>query len=80
MEENNPLVFPDRKISIIVIKRGRRPLQGMKLLVSMAIRRSLGESMMRQPVIPAALQPNPMAMVSACFPQALQHWKGRSRL
>ena len=35
--------------------------------------------MIRQPVTPAALQPKPIAMVRACFPQALQHWKGRSR-
>ena len=39
-----------------------RPLQGTKLLVIMAIRRSRGESMMRQPTIPAALQPKPMHM------------------
>lgn len=42
---------------------GNLPLQGTRLLVSMAIRRSLGESMMRQPVTPAALHPKPMHMV-----------------
>ena len=34
--------------------------------------RSRGESMIRQPVTPAALQPKPMHIVSACLPQALQ--------
>ena len=42
---------------------GNLPLQGTRLLVSMAIRRSLGESMIRQPVTPAALHPRPMHMV-----------------
>lgn len=41
---------------------GKRPLQGTKLLVRMAMRRSLGESMIRHPVTPAALHPNPMHM------------------
>lgn len=45
------------------IKIGSRPLQGVKLLVKMAINRSRGESIMRQPVTPAALQPNAMQMV-----------------
>ena len=30
-----------------------------------------GESMIRQPTTPAALQPKPMHMVRACLPQAL---------
>jgi hypothetical protein len=59
---------------------GKRPLQGTKLLVMMAISRSLGESIILHPVTPAALQPKPMHMVSACFPQAEQLWKHRSRL
>ena len=79
-EESRPWLFPDKNSRIKVIKRGRRPLQGTKLFVIMAISRSLGESIIRQPVIPAALQPNPIAMVRACFPQALQRWKGRSKL
>ena len=37
--------------------------------------RSRGESMMRQPTTPAALQPKPMDMVSACLPQARAFWK-----
>ena len=52
----------------MAISAGNRPLQGTKLLVSIAISRSLGESMMRQPVIPAALQPKPIAIVRDCFP------------
>ena len=31
-----------------------------------------GESMMRQPITPAALQPKPMQAVSACLPQPPQ--------
>lgn len=40
----------------------KRPLQGTKLFVKIAIKRSLGESIIRQPTIPAALHPNPMQM------------------
>ena len=80
-EEIGPADEAPVKNSVIRVTRaGRRPLQGTKLLVRMAMSRSLGESMIRQPVTPAALQPKPIAMVRACFPQALQHWKGRSRL
>ena len=56
------------------------PLQGTKLLVRMASMRSRGESMILHPTIPAALQPKPMHMVSACLPQALQRLNGLSRL
>ena len=59
---------------------GQRPLQSEKLLVMMAMRRSRGESMMRVATTPAALQPRPMAMVSACLPWAPAFWKIRSRL
>ena len=52
------------------IKLGNRPLQGRKALVSTARSRSRGESMIRHPVTPAALQPRPMHMVRACLPQA----------
>ena len=48
---------------MIEIKVGNLPLQGTKLFVMIAIKRSLGESMMRQPMIPAALHPKPMHMV-----------------
>lgn len=42
---------------------GKRPLHGTREFVSIAIRRSRGESIMRQPVTPAALHPSPMSMV-----------------
>ena len=66
------------RVSRVMI-RGKRPLQGMKLLVRMARSRSRGESMIRQPTTPAALQPRPMHMLSACLPQPRQAWKGRSK-
>src|SRR5690606_9226510 len=56
------------KILARIIRRGKRPLQGTKLLVIMAISFSLGESMIRAEITPAALQPKPMLMVRACFP------------
>lgn len=46
------------------------PLHGTKLLVSIAINRSLGESIMRQAVTPAELHPKPMHIVKACLPCA----------
>ena len=46
----------------------------------MAISRSLGESMIRHPTMPAALHPNPIHMVKACLPQAWQLLNGLSRL
>ena len=55
-------------------------MQGTKELVRMAMSRSLGESMMRQPTIPAALQPKPMHMVRDCLPQAWAFLKQWSRL
>ena len=67
--------MPTKNIVIMAMRVGNRPLQGTKLLVMMAMSRSRGESMIRQPTIPAALQPNPMAIVSACLPQALAFWK-----
>ena len=51
-----------KNIPMIAISAGKRPLQGTKLLVRIANSRSRGESMMRQPTIPAALQPKPMHM------------------
>ena len=59
---------------------GKRPLQGTKLLVRIAISRSLGESIILHPVTPTALQPKPMSMVSACLPQALHLEKQQSML
>ena len=60
--ENDPVAPPIKNMVIIAIMVGKRPLQGTKLLVIIAIRRSLGESIIRQPTIPAALQPKPMHM------------------
>ena len=54
-----PKTFPAINIDDIVIKNGKRPLQGTKLLVSVAINLSLGESIILEPTTPAALHPNP---------------------
>ena len=51
-----------------VIKNGKRPLQGTKLLVKIETNFSRGESIILQPTTPAALQPNPMHMVIICLP------------
>ena len=48
---------------------GNRPLHGTSAFVSIPMRRSRSESMIRQPLTPAALQPKPMHIVSACLPQ-----------
>ena len=53
-----------------MISVGKRPLQGTKLLVRMATSRSRGESITRVAMMPAALQPKPMAIDSACLPCA----------
>ena len=66
-------------MEIKAISVGNRPLQGTRALVRIAIRRSRGLWMMRQPITPTALQPSPMHMQSACLPQARQRWKQRSR-
>ena len=79
-EAPNPPEAPTKNIVRIAISVGNRPLQGTKLLVSIAMSRSRGESMMRQPTTPAALQPKPIAMVRACLPQARHFLKVRSRL
>ena len=79
-ELKNPPDTPTKNIVIIAIKVGNRPLHGTKLLVSMANNRSLGESIILQPTTPAALHPKPIHIVNACFPQALQHLNGLSRL
>ena len=66
------------EISVIIV--GNRPLHGTKLFVSIASNLSRGESIILHPTTPAALQPNPMHIVRACFPHALQHLNGLSRL
>ena len=75
--EKEPKVWEKNRVKRVMI-RGKRPLQGIKLLVRMASRRSLGESMIRQPTTPAALQPRPMHMLRACLPQPWHRAKGRS--
>ncbi len=69
-----------KNIVIIDINVGNLPLQGTKTLVRIAINLSRGESIIRQPVTPAALQPKPMHIVSACLPQAPARLKYLSRL
>ena len=54
----------------MVIKVGNLPLQGTKLLVSIAINLSRGDSIILHPITPQALQPNPIHIVKLCFPSA----------
>jgi len=61
---------PPIKMVAIRIWVGQRPLQSEKLLVMMAIRRSLGLSITLAATTPAALHPKPMLMVRACLPCA----------
>ena len=51
-----------KNMVIIAIIVGNLPLHGTKLFVSIAISRSLGESIILHPVIPTALQPKPIHM------------------
>ena len=74
------LLVPIKNIVIIAMRAGNLPLQGTNEFVSIASKRSLGESMILQPTTPAALQPNPIHIVSACLPQALHLLNGLSRL
>ena len=71
---------PTKNIVIIEIRRGNRPLQGIRLFVIIAISLSLGESIILHPTTPAALQPKPIHIVNACFPQLLHFAKGLSKL
>ena len=79
-EEKTPDFNPIKNIVKIEISAGNLPLQGTKLLVKIAISRSRGESIILHPTTPAALHPNPIHIVRACFPQALHLLKGASRL
>ena len=56
------IIPPVKNMVIIAIKVGNLPLHGMKLLVMIAISRSLLESIILAPVTPTALHPNPMQM------------------
>lgn len=78
-EPNIPPIVT-KNIVITAMTVGKRPLQSMKLLVIIAMRRSREESIIRQPVTPQALQPSPIAIVIACLPQAPEHLKQPSRL
>ena len=75
-----PKELPAIKIDEIVIKKGKRPLQGTKLFVIIAINLSLGESIILALTTPAALQPNPIHMVNACFPEVQAFLKKLSKL
>ncbi len=68
------------KIVASMMSVGNRPLQGTKLFVRMAMSRSRGELMTLVAMTPAALQPNPIAIVSACLPCAPALLKRKSRL
>ena len=68
------------KIVPSMINVGKRPLHGTKLFVRIATSRSRGESMIRVAITPAALQPNPIAIVSACLPWAPARRNRKSRL
>ena len=70
IDRRDEITFPAKNMVIIAIRVGKRPLQGTKLLVMVAIKRSRGESIIRQPTTPQALQPNPIAIVNACLPCA----------
>lgn len=59
-ERNGNEIPVAKNIVIIAIKVGNLPLQGTKLFVTVAIIRSLGDSIIRQPVTPQALHPNPI--------------------
>ena len=61
-------IIPAKNIVIIEINIGNLPLQGTKLFVRIANNLSLGESIIRQPTTPQALHPNPIHIVSDCFP------------
>ena len=62
-KEDPPPDTPIKNIVITDISIGNLPLQGTKLFVIIAIRRSRGESIILHPVIPAALHPNPIHML-----------------
>lgn len=61
------LVVPATKMVAMVMRKGNLPLQGTKALVSIAINFSRGESMIRQPTTPAALQPKPHTKSKCLF-------------
>ena len=70
LDVNELLTIELKKIVDIAIKVGNLPLHGTKLLVSIAISLSLGESIILQPITPQALHPNPIHIVRHCLPCA----------
>lgn len=80
IELANTQALPEKNIVISEISIGNLPLQGIKLFVTVAISLSLGDSIMRQPVTPQALQPIPIAIVRPCLPCAPHFEKNLSRL
>lgn len=64
---SNKVGARNKVITAIII--GNLPLQGINEFVKMAKSRSLLESIILHPFIAAALQPSPIHIVSACFPQ-----------
>ena len=71
---------PPINIVEIVIKNGNLPLHGTKAFVSIEISFSRGESIILQPVTPQLLQPNPIHIVNACFPELPAFLKNLSKL
>ena len=69
-----------KKAVIMLISIGNLPLQGTNEFVKIATSLSLFESIIRHPTTPAALQPKPIHIVKACFPQAPHFLKIPSRL
>ena len=78
--EKIPAIEPEMNIVATVIKNGNLPLQGTKQFVRIAINFSRGEFIILVPTTAAALQPNPMHMVSACLPEVQAHLKHLSKL
>ena len=68
LERKELLITEAKNMLEMAIKVGNLPLQGTKLLVSMAINLSLGESIILHPITPAALHPNPIHIVKHCLP------------
>lgn len=61
-ERKGKAIPAEKNIVIIAINVGNLPLQGTKLFVIVAMVRSLGDSIILQPVTPQALHPKPMSI------------------
>jgi hypothetical protein len=72
--------FPTINNEITKIIIGNLPLQGTKLFVRIANNLSRFEVIILVPITPAALQPKPIHMVSACLPQEEHFLNGLSKL